>query len=352
MASNEAPARPSAKRDALRSIETSIQERWEVQKIFEEDAGLPGEPKYMSTFPYPYMNGRLHLGHAFSLSKVEFAVGYFRLKGRRCLFPFGFHCTGMPIKACADKLARQIADGVTPDTNLAATEAAQAAAAAAAATAAAAAEMEGAPAAKSKGKKSKAAAKAGGETNQGAILRDMGVPLDEIPNFRDPQYWLKYFPPLAVTDLKAFGAHVDFRRSFITTDVNPYYDSFVRWQFNRLRDAGKVKFGKRHTIFSAADGQPCADHDRQSGEGVTPQEYTVIKLEVQQPFPAIFEEFKDRKVFLCAATLRPETMYGQTNCWVGPDLEYGAFEMRNNEVFICTERAARSTQYVCSPTCS
>ena len=26
-------------------------------------------------------------------------------------------------------------------------------------------------------------------------------------------------------------------------------------------------------------------------------------------------------VFLVAATLRPETMYGQTNCWVRPDME-------------------------------
>ena len=28
--------------------------------------------KYMVTFPYPYMNGYLHLGHAFSMSKAEF----------------------------------------------------------------------------------------------------------------------------------------------------------------------------------------------------------------------------------------------------------------------------------------
>jgi hypothetical protein len=28
---------------------------------------------------------------------------------------------------------------------------------------------------------------------------------------------------------------VDWRRSFITTDHNSFYDSFVRWQFNTLR---------------------------------------------------------------------------------------------------------------------
>ena len=34
----------------------------------------------MVTFPYPYMNGRLHLGHTFTICKCEFAVGFQRLK--------------------------------------------------------------------------------------------------------------------------------------------------------------------------------------------------------------------------------------------------------------------------------
>lgn len=109
---------PSKKRDFLRDIEKAVQKEWDDMKIFEVDAPESPEelsqPKYMATFPYPYMNGRLHLGHTFTLSKAEFAAAYQRLKGKRTLFPFGFHCTGMPIKACADRLKREIKDFGNP----------------------------------------------------------------------------------------------------------------------------------------------------------------------------------------------------------------------------------------------
>lgn len=45
-------------------------------------------------------------------------------------------------------------------------------------------------------------------------------------------------------------------------------------------------YGKRYTIYSARDGQPCMDHDRASGEGVGPQEYTLIKMKVLEPYPS------------------------------------------------------------------
>lgn len=39
----------------------------------------------------------------------------------------------------------------------------------------------------------------------------------------------------------------------ITTDMNPYYDSFIRWQFNTLKANDKIHYGKKYTIYSALD---------------------------------------------------------------------------------------------------
>ena len=58
---------------------------------------------------------------------------------------------------------------------------------------------------------------------------------------------------------------------------------------------------------------------------------------------ARFEQ--DKPIYLVAATLRPETMYGQTNCWVSPDINYILFETSDNEYFVCTKRAARNMSY-------
>jgi len=63
----------------------------------------------------------------------------------------------------------------------------------------------------------------------------------------------------------------------------------------------------------------CADHDRAEGEGVLPQEYTLIKIEVIEQNAVMKEKLEGKRVFLVAATLRPETMYGQTNCYLLPE---------------------------------
>eukprot|EP00736_Rhodelphis_marinus_P009844 Rmarinus@m.21894 len=316
-----------ARRDLLRSLEHEAQTKWEKTKPFNLDAPktYSEKNKFLGTFPYPYMNGFLHLGHAFSLTKVEFLVAYERMKGKDSLWPFGLHCTGMPIKACADKLKRELEVYGCPPTF----------------------PEEEVSNTNSKDLKSKAAAKTGGVKYQWTILEQSGIPTDEIAKFVDPLHWLKYFPPNAIQDLKAMGCQIDWRRSFITTDVNPYYDSFIRWQFMKLKEANKIRFGKRLTVYSLLDGQGCADHDRAEGEGVEPQNYTLIKMQIpydvlEEKHTTMFASIRDAgyKLFLGAATLRPETMYGQTNCWILPEGEYGAYETQDQEAIIMSERAA------------
>lgn len=50
-------------------------------------------------------------------------------------------------------------------------------------------------------------------------------------------------------------------------------------------------------------------------------------------------------MYLVAATMRPETMYGQTNCWVRPDMKYVAFQLSKGDIYISTRRAARNMSY-------
>lgn len=256
----------------------------------------------------------------------------------------------MPIQAAANKLKSEIEQyGIPPkfpeDDPLVRAQMEAEMAAEAAAKAAKTTD-------KSKGGKTKLVQKSGtGIVRQWNILAKM-VPVDEIPQFQDPLHWLSYFPPIGVEHMKNFGAGVDWRRAFITTYKNPYYDAFIRWQFEVLREKNKVLFGKRNNIYSLVDGQVCADHDRSEGENVGPQEYVLIKLRVLPPehrqarhakMEALLQTAGDRPVYLVPATLRPETMYGQTNCFVLPGGEYGAYEIDvTKEIFIMSARSARN----------
>lgn len=348
----------TAKRDHLKALEQRYQDRWAAEKVFEVSAPSPEEiagltpeqvkekfPKWFGNFPFPYMNGSLHLGHAFTISKIEFAAGYQRMLGKRVLFPHGFHVTGMPIKASSDKIIREM-EIFGPDFERYEEVTAEMAKAEAEKEAQ---EEAAGPAAVGKAKKGKLVAKSTGLTYQFQIMESIQVPRADIKKFADPLHWLTYFPPIAVRDNNAFGARIDWRRSFLTTDANPYFDSFVRWQINKLHKLGKIKFGERYTIYSPKDGQPCMDHDRADGEGFGPQEYTGLKMEVLEWSPeakaAVEGKVGSRKVFFVAATLRPETMYGQTNTYVGTALKYGVFAINDKEAFVCTLRAARNMAF-------
>lgn len=213
------------------------------------------------------------------------------------------------------------------------------------------APVTGAPnaAAPDKAKKGKIIAKSTGHKYQFQIMESIGVPRADIKKFADPQHWLTYFPPIAIEDQKSLGTRIDWRRTFLTTDANPYYDAFVRWQINKLYKLEKIKFGERYTVYSPKDGQPCMDHDRSEGEALGPQEYTGVKMEVvdwsDEAKAALPKDLQGKTVFLVAATLRPETMYGQTNCFVGTQIKYGVFAAKDDQLFVCTHRAARNMAF-------
>ena len=236
------------------AIERKWQEAWAQARLFEATAE-PGKAKWFGNVPYQYMNGYLHLGHATAFLRAEFQARYRRMSGRNVLFPQAFHVTGLPILGAARRIAE-------------------------------------------------------GDRVQADILRGMGLPPAEIPEFADPMHWIAVFPRAAQEHLAALGAAVDWRRSFVTTDLNPPYDAFVRWQFRRLREGGYVRIDKHPVIWCPKDQAPIGDHDRLEGEGETPQAFTLLK------FP-----LADGRI-LVAATIRPETVYGQTNIWVDPAAPY------------------------------
>ena len=337
----------------LREIELSRQKLWKENHVFEADAEedwqskydfeTKNKKKYLITFPYPYMNGRLHLGHGFSLSKAEFQSRYQRLQGKNVLFPFGFHCTGMPIAAAAKRVAKEFKED--PDIIKHSKE-----------------KLEKKKEEKKKEENKKEGDKKGKKNEkkdekkpasapmtQTEILLELGVADEDLHKFSDPEFWLEYFPPYGKSDLEKFGINVDFRRSFITTEKQKYYDKFVQWQMLKLKQHDIVAFGKRNAIFSMSEDQACADHDRSCGEGLGPQEYTLIKMKlldgdkVPEKIKKILSENKN--IFLVAATLRPETMYRQTNCYILPKGEYGLYEMANGEIYITSEHAILNMAY-------
>lgn len=104
------------------------------------------------------------------------------MQGKRCLFPLGYHCTGLPIKASADKLVKEV-EMFGRDFQRYKPEAEEE-------VAAPVAKGPKDDLSKFNAKKGKAAAKTVKAKYTFQILHSVGIPLEEIHLFADPQYWL------------------------------------------------------------------------------------------------------------------------------------------------------------------
>ena len=209
----------------FKKIEEKWQQKWEADKVFEPEVDAK-KPKFFLNFPYPYINAYQHIGHLFTLMKVEAFARYKRLKGFNVLFPQGWHVTGSPIVNAANRVRDR-------------------------------------------------------EEKQMKIMGDMNIPDELIPKFEKPEFWLEFFAPEFKKDYKSVGMSIDWRREFFTTSLNPHYDKFIQWQFKKLKEKGYVIKGKFPVVWCPKCETAVGDHGRKEGEGETSQEFVLTKFKLE-----------------------------------------------------------------------
>ncbi len=255
-------------KDFLIGIAEKWQKEWEEKKAFEANPDS-AKKKFFVNVPYPYINAFPHIGHLYTLLRVDIFARYKRMKGFNVLFPQGWHATGSPIINAALRVKNR-------------------------------------------------------EEKQIRIMRDMGFDDEQIKKFESPEYWVEFFVPEFRKDWKRMGASVDWRREFFTTSLNKHYDKFIQWQFRTLKKKGYVGKGKHPVVWCTHCNSAVSDHSRVEGEGETPQEFTLLKFELMKCSNGVCSMSRqdEQKEYLIAATLRPETVFGQTNVWLKPDYSY------------------------------
>ncbi|MDR3282322.1 MAG: leucine--tRNA ligase [Candidatus Methanoplasma sp.] len=158
------------------------------------------------------------------------------------------------------------------------------------------------------------------------LLRN-GCPEDKLEDLKDPVKVVEFFNSVYVNDYwKRFGFLADWRR--FTCTVNPDYGKFIQWQFRKLMDKGLLMQKPYFAPACPSCGPVAVDAsetDISKGGNAETQEYTLLK-------------FKHGDEFLVAATLRPETVYGQVCFWVNPDAEYSKIS-KDGETWIVSRQA-------------
>ncbi len=205
--------------------ESKWRKEWEKKRIFESD---PSEQKrYYGNFPFPYVNGRLHLGHGYSFMKLDVLMRYKKMKGYNTLLPFAFHATGEPIVGAAKRVSQ-------------------------------------------------------GDNDQINSLILSGVDPDQIEEFKDPKKIIEFFKDAAEESIKRLGGAVDWRRKFVTTQYTPTFSKFVEWQYKHLKEGGYVGQGNHPVIYCPSCQSPTGDHDRLEGEGARIADFVLIKFYVPE----------------------------------------------------------------------
>ncbi len=238
-----------------------MERKWQskwAEKKLNESERQDGRPKFMLIFAYPGLTGYLHVGHLRGYTYADALGRYKRMTGYNVLFPVGTHATGNGAISLAAKIAKR--DEKTID----------------------------------------------------YLLRN-GCPEEEIERLKEPMDVVDFFNNVYQNDYwKRFGFLADWRR--FTCTLYPDYAKFIEWQFTKLKERDLLVQKPYYAPFCPVHGPVAVDPsetDISKGGMAETQEYTLLKFWCGE-----------RKFFLVAATLRPETVYGQVCFWARPDLEY------------------------------
>ncbi len=163
-------------------------------------------------------------------------------------------------------------------------------------------------------------------------LQRNGCTPEKLETLKDPMSVIEFFNDVYVNEYwKRFGFLSDWRR--FTCTLYQDYGKFIQWQFQKLSDAGLLIQKPYYAPFCPSCGPVAVDPsetDISKGGKAETQEYTLLK-------------FRHGDEFLVAATLRPETVYGQVCFWVNPDVEYRRIR-KDGETWIVSPQASEKLQ--------
>ncbi|MBN1860956.1 MAG: leucine--tRNA ligase [Candidatus Thermoplasmatota archaeon] len=166
------------------------------------------------------------------------------------------------------------------------------------------------------------------------LLRQNGCSEECIRRLQDPVEVVSYFSTVYVDDYwKRFGFLIDYTRLMNT--ISDGYKKFIQWQFHKLHEKNLLIQKPHYAPFCPNCGPVAVDKsetDVSQGGSAEILDFTVLKFTL-----------KDGTI-LPAATLRPETIFGVTNMWVNPTVEY-QFAVVNNETWVCSKECLQKISY-------
>jgi len=151
-----------------------------------------------------------------------------------------------------------------------------------------------------------------------AFLDVYNIPMSVVKELDEPIKIAQYFHNEIKQGMVEMGYSIDWRREFTTIDGA--YSRFIEWQFKKLNSGGFITRGSHPVGWCPNDGNPVGQHDTLGDVEPDIGEYTIVKF-----------TFDDAK--LVTATLRPETIFGVTNLWINPEIEYVKISL-NDEKWI------------------